>query len=62
MKDEQIAKMEKVTAMKEMVTRRTYPQKNPSLDASTKRRLEDEVTKLQERIKALNAGGGKAGA
>jgi len=61
LKDDQIAKMEKVTAMKEMVARRTYPQKNPSLDASTKRRLEDEVAKLQERIKVLNAAGGKAG-
>jgi len=52
-----IAAMDKMTAMEEMVARRTYPQKKPDLDAATKKRLEREVTALQERIKELNAAG-----
>lgn len=58
--DDQIGKMELVAAMREMVARRTYPQKNPSLDAASKRRLEDEVTRLQARIAALRASPAKA--
>lgn len=61
LKDEQIAKMDRVTAMREFSSRRKYSQTNPSLDASTKRRLEEEVGKLQERMKAAGAAGGKAG-
>ncbi len=53
------AAMDKMTAMQEMVARRTYPQKKPDLDAATKKRLEQEVTALQERIKELNAAGPK---
>jgi Tfp pilus assembly protein PilN len=60
--DEQIAKMERSAAMREMSARRTYPQRNPSLDSSSKKRLEEEVVKLQERIKSLNAAPGKADA
>jgi Tfp pilus assembly protein PilN len=64
--DDQINTMPRTTAMLEMVKRRTYPQKNRSLDAGEKSRLESEVKKLQEHIQRLNssgsAGGGSGGA
>jgi hypothetical protein len=59
--DATIAKLDKVAAMREMVARRTYPQKNPSLDSATKRRLEEEVSKLKDRTATFNSGGAKAG-
>jgi hypothetical protein len=48
--DEQIAKMDKPVATKEWVNRKTFPQKNPTLDAATKSRLEEEVRKLREQM------------
>ncbi len=56
---EAIAKLDKQSAMREMVARRTYPQKVPSLDTATKRRMEQEVHDLMEHLKQLNAAGGK---
>lgn len=50
--DEQIGKMDRVAAMREFSARRKYSQSNPSLDAATKRRLEEDVTRLQARIRA----------
>jgi dienelactone hydrolase len=52
---EAIGAMDRSTAMREMSSRRTYPQRNPSLDRATRSRLEKEVNLLQERVKALNA-------
>ncbi len=47
---EQIAAMDRTTAMKEWVSRKTYPQRNPEVDVATKQRLEEEVVKLKERM------------
>lgn len=58
--DEQISKFDRGGAMREMASRRKYSQQNPSLDSSTKRRLEDEVVKLRERMEVLRTAGGKA--
>jgi Tfp pilus assembly protein PilN len=52
--DEQIGAMTRTSAMMEMVKRRTYPQKNKSIDAATKARLEDEVKRLQDQMQKLN--------
>lgn len=54
---EQIAKMDRPTAMREMVSRRTYPQRNPSLDSSTKKRLEEEAERLKQLLPTLPAVG-----
>jgi hypothetical protein len=53
-----IDKMDSNTAMKGWTSRRRYIQKTPSLDASTKQRLEDEIQKLRERQQKANAAGG----
>lgn len=52
--DEEIAKMDLATARKEFTTRVAYPQKNRGIDAATKQRLQDEVTKLRAKL----SGGG----
>lgn len=59
--DDEISTMDRSRAMREMVSRRAYSQKNPSLDQASKRRLEDEVAKLRARIDVLNRAGGTAG-
>ncbi len=59
--DDQISKLDRATAMREMTGRRKYAQSHASLDASTKRRLDDEVTKLKERMKVLSNAAGSAG-
>jgi Tfp pilus assembly protein PilN len=46
--DADIAKMDFSAAVKEWVSRQTYVQKNPSLAAGVKQRLNDEVAKLKE--------------
>lgn len=48
--DAQIAKMDKTTAMKEWVNRKTFPLKNPGLDQSTKSRLDAESKKLKDQM------------
>jgi len=48
--DDQISKMDKATATKEWVARKSYPQKNPGTDAATKSRLDEEVRKLREQM------------
>ncbi len=53
--DAQIAKMDKAGAMKEWAARKTYPQKNPAVDATTKSRLEEEVRKLKEQMDKAGA-------
>lgn len=55
--DEQIAKMDRSTAMREWSQRRSFVQKNPSLDKATKDRLEAEVPKLRDQM--AKAGGAK---
>lgn len=59
--DDQISKLDRATAMREMTGRRKYAQSHASLDASTKRRLDDEVTKLKERMRVLANAAGSAG-
>ncbi len=49
----QIGAMDLQTAMKEMASRRKYVQSNPSLDANTRHRLDEEVTALKERMDFL---------
>ncbi|MCE7973610.1 MAG: hypothetical protein DYG92_04685 [Leptolyngbya sp. PLA1] len=58
--DADIAKMDRATAMSEWVKRKTYPQKNPKLDAVTKQRLEEEWPKIKARFDQLKSteGGG----
>lgn len=58
--DEDIAKMDRATAMSEWVKRKTYPQKNPKLDPATKQRLEEEWPKIKARFDQLKSseGGG----
>jgi hypothetical protein len=53
--DDQIAKLDKAAATKEWVARKTFPQKNPTIDAATKSRLEDEVRKLREQMDKAGA-------
>jgi len=55
--DEDIAKMDRSAAMKGWTNRKSYIQKNPGLDAATKQRLEDEVTKMRARQQAAGSGG-----
>ena len=55
--DDQISKMDRGAATKEWVARKTFPQKNPTVDAATKSRLEEEVRKLREQMD--KAGGTK---
>lgn len=58
--DDEISTMDRSKAMREMVTRRNFSQKNPSLDQATKRRLDDEVAKLRARLDVLKTAGGTA--
>ncbi|NUQ67757.1 MAG: PilN domain-containing protein [Phycisphaerales bacterium] len=53
--DAAIAAMDRATLTKEFANRRTFGQRNPGLDQTTKQRLDDEVRKLRER---MSAGGG----
>jgi Tfp pilus assembly protein PilN len=58
--DEEIAKMDKNTAMKEWVRRRTYPQTHPKLEPEVKQRLEEEAAKAKaqmDKAKAAETGG-----
>jgi hypothetical protein len=59
--DEQIKALDNISAMREMVSRRTFSQK-AGLDSSTKGRLEDEVNRLKARLDQLRSGGGAGGA
>lgn len=54
--DADIQAMDLTKARAEWVSRRTFPQKNPTADAATKARLDDEVRKLRERMDALRGG------
>jgi hypothetical protein len=45
------------TAMKEWVSRKTYPQKNSLLDAESKQRLSEEVPKLQAQMEKTKGDG-----
>ncbi len=54
--DEQIKAMDRATATREWVGRRSYAQQHPELDPGEKARLEDEVRRLQEHTRS--AGGG----
>ena len=45
--DEDIKKMDRATANRAWVARKVYVQKNPTLDAATKQRLQDEETKIR---------------
>ncbi len=56
LKDEDIAKMDRSTAMKEFTRRRSHVQKNPGLDRATKSRLESEADRLKARMDALRGG------
>jgi hypothetical protein len=53
--DAEIEKMDRTTAMREWANRRTYPQKNPAIDATTKSRLAEEARKLQEQMNKAGA-------
>lgn len=59
--DEQINAMDSSTAMKEWANRRSYVQKNPTLDTPTKDRLNDEAAKLREQMRKAQASGSSAG-
>ncbi|MFZ4573164.1 MAG: PilN domain-containing protein [Phycisphaerales bacterium] len=50
----EIAKMDRGKVMAEFASRRSYVQKNQSLDAATKQRLEEEVSTLRQKL----SGGG----
>ncbi|HLO40125.1 MAG TPA: PilN domain-containing protein, partial [Phycisphaerales bacterium] len=57
--DADIAKLDLTTARKEWANRKSYLQKNPTLDTASKDRLSAEIPKLQERLEKLrNSGGG----
>lgn len=56
--DDDIAKLTREDILKEFPARRKYARSTPGIDPALKDRLEQEVTKLQERLKKLNAGGG----
>ncbi|GMV25627.1 MAG: hypothetical protein AMXMBFR58_16580 [Phycisphaerae bacterium] len=53
--DADIAKMDRNTAMREWANRKSYIQKNPTLDTETKDRLNSEATKLSEQMKKAQA-------
>lgn len=55
--DAEIASMDRAAATREWVSRRTFPQRNPTIDAGTKARLEDEVRRLRGRMDATRGGG-----
>ncbi|HEX2839465.1 MAG TPA: PilN domain-containing protein [Phycisphaerales bacterium] len=57
--DAEIAAMDRSTAMKGWSTRRSFLQRNSGLDPTVKQRLEDEVTKLRDRMQKATEGGGK---
>ncbi len=56
--DAEINKLDSTAAAREFAKRRSYVQKNPTLDTATKDRLNDEVAKLRERIKKAQSTGG----
>lgn len=55
--DDEIKAMDRMQALRESVTRRTYPQKNASLDDATKARLQKDVERLQDHARSLQGGG-----
>jgi Tfp pilus assembly protein PilN len=57
--DAEIAAMDRGAAMKGWSTRRSFLQRNAGLDQGVKQRLEDEVTKLKDRMQKAGEGGGK---
>lgn len=57
--DAEIAAMDRTTAMRGFSTRRQFLQRNLGLDPTIKQRLEDEVTKLRDRMQKAAEGGGK---
>lgn len=59
--DEQINAMDSSTSMKEWASRRSYVQKNPTLDTQTKDRLNDEATKLREQMRKAQSSGASSG-
>ncbi|MCC6426768.1 MAG: PilN domain-containing protein [Phycisphaerales bacterium] len=56
--DAEIGKMDHTTAMREWSKRKTYVQKNPTLDTATKDRLNAEVPKLREQMEKMRASAG----
>lgn len=54
--DAQIAAMDRGEAMREMAARRTYAQKNPALSKAIRQQLENDVTRLRDRMETLRAG------
>ncbi len=54
--DEQIAKLDRTSAMREFTTRRAASQQ-PGLDETTKQRLRDEAAKCQQRMREASSGG-----
>ncbi len=58
--DADIEKMDLTTANRSWIARKVYVQKNPTLEASVKQRLQEEETKIRAHADKLkNAGGGK---
>lgn len=55
--DEAIAKLESGPAMIEWAKRRSYLQKNPNADGTTRQRVQDEITKLEARREQIRKGG-----
>jgi Tfp pilus assembly protein PilN len=55
--DDEIKKMDKATANRAWVARKVYVQKNPTLDAATKQRLQDEEAKIRAHAAAAPGGG-----
>jgi len=54
--DEQIAKLDRISAMREFTTRRAASQQ-PGLDETTRQRLRDEAAKCQQRMREASSGG-----
>lgn len=57
--DAEINAMDRSTAMKGWSTRRSFLQRNSGIDPTVKQRLEDEVTKLKDRMQKAGEGGEK---
>lgn len=55
--DDEIARMDRDTAMKGWTLRVKYVSTHPTLDAATKQRLQDEGLKMKERMQSLRGGG-----
>jgi hypothetical protein len=53
--DDEIAKMDRSTAMKGWTSRRSFLQKNPGVDTDVKSRLESEIEKMRDRQQRAGA-------